>query len=95
MGELLPWIGMALQWARAQKKFAELYYLGIVLACASAAALMANPELYHEPLGAILAAIKDQVVPILAATQATSSVSNVVQSMAVRNSLVPVTNSQS
>lgn len=94
MQELLPYIGMALQWARAQKRFAELYYLGIVVALAGVGAVMANPELFHEPLGVILTALKDQVVPILAATQATSSVSNVVQSMAQKNAVLPVTNSQ-
>ena len=96
--EFLPYIAGALQWARARKKFAEVWFLLIVAAASFVFYLMAHPtDAFSVPWNMIVLGWWEQAKTILATVQVISSTSNVV--VAVRGDnpvpgMVPVTDSQ-
>lgn len=91
MGDLFPFIGMALQWARHQPKFAEVYYIGIVAACSILFTWYGDPHLWSGGFAGWVDAVKPNVVNILAMTQITSSGSNVLASTPLGRALGPKT----
>lgn len=97
--ELLPYLAGLLQWARARKQFAEVWYLGIVAAASFAFYMFAHPQdAFSVPWPQILSGWWEQAQVILAMTQVISSGANVIQSRrngAAVPSALPVTNSQS
>lgn len=97
--ELLPYIGGALQWARAQKKFSEVWFLLIVAVSSFGFYLLAHPtDAFSVPWNVIVTGWWEQAKTILAMVQTISSGSNVIASMRKPGDPVPaalpVTDSQ-
>lgn len=98
--ELLPYIAAALQWARAQKRFSEAWFLGIVVLASFGFYLLAHPtDAFRFPWNEVVALWWEQAKTILAATQLVSSGANVINAMRPNPkspvpALLPVTNSQ-
>ena len=97
--DFLPLIGMGLQWARAQAKFADLYYLLIVAGASVGFYALGHPiDAFAQRWDIVVAGCWTSAQTILSFTQLTSSGSNVLND--IRGSqgpvpgALPVTNSQ-
>lgn len=92
--EALPYIATALQWARAQAKFSELYFALIVAASSFGFYMLAHPsDAFSQPWNLIVSGWWEQAKTILASVQATSTVANIAVKMGAngKNPLIPVT----
>lgn len=92
--EVLPYIAIALQWARAQAKFSEVYFALIVVVSSFGFYLMAHPtDAFSQPWNLVVAGWWEQAKTILASVQATSTVANIAVKMGMSNKspLIPVT----
>jgi hypothetical protein len=97
--ELLPYIAGALQWARARRRFSEVFFIGIVAAASFAFYFVGHyPNALSVPLPDLLGGWWDQAKTILATTQVVSSGANILNSARGNSGPVPaglpVTNSQ-
>lgn len=95
--DLLPYLLGALQWARAQQRFSEWYYAGIVIVAAFGIYAFAEPGALSQPFEHIVRGWWANVMAILASTQGISTASNLVHSVMPGDKppvLLPVTNSQ-
>jgi len=87
--ELMPYIGFALQWARARGKFADIYYAAIVAAVSVAAyAFATNGQVLAAGWVPFLQGWWGQAKEVLALTQITSTAANVISD--ARGSGAPV-----
>ena len=96
--EFYPWIGAALQWARARERFHEVYYAIIVIGSSVVFYALADPTPFREPFRDFFWGWWEQAKGILAATQIVSSISNIAVGSGKLNAtspLVPVTDSKS
>lgn len=97
INQALPFVSALLQWARAQSKFREAYFLGIVVGAAAVFYLISDPQAFREPWPDIVAGWWTQVFMIMGTTQIVSSVSRVAVDSGVVGStspIAPVTNSR-
>lgn len=90
--ELLPYVAGALQWARAQKRFAEAWFIAIVAIASCGFYLFANPGGFSLPWRDIAVGWWHQAQIILATVQLVSSGANILDSAGVKG--MPVTNSK-
>jgi hypothetical protein len=97
--DLLPVIGIGLQWARAQKKFADAWYLGIVAGASVGFYALGHPvDAFAQRWDYVVAGCWGSAQTILAMTQLVSSGSNV--AVSIRGNAgpvpagIPVTDSQ-
>lgn len=97
MESLFPYLGILLQWARAQKRFSEWWYAAVVLLAGVGMYAWATPGWYEQDWRVIVGGLKDQILVILGVTQATSTGANLVASTGWINPghvAVPVTDSK-
>lgn len=97
--DLLPFIGIGLQWARAQQKFAEFWYLGIVVVASIGFYAIGHPvDGFAQRWDIVVAGCWAAAQTILSMTQLVSSGSNVINDLrgnaAKPPAILPVTNSQ-
>ena len=101
--ELLPYIAAALQWARAQKRFADGWFLLITAGAAMLFYCIGHPtDAFAHPWNEILTGWWAQVVVITSTVQLVSSGANMVNSVRAKMSdspdrvpgFLPVTNSK-
>lgn len=95
--EILPYLSILLQWARAQQKFSEVWYAGIVVVASFGFYLWATPTPFSGPWQDIVGLWWEQAKTILALTQAVSTGANIAVKLKAgspSNPLIPVTNSK-
>jgi hypothetical protein len=97
--DFLPLIGMGLQWARAQKKFADGWYLAIVALSSAGFYALGHPvDAFAQRWDIVVAGCWTSAQTILAMTQLVSSGSNVAVSIRGEAgpvpAAIPVTSSQ-
>lgn len=92
--EVLPYLSVALQWARAQEKFSEVWFAAIVVVASFGFYLWAHPnDAFALPWQQIVSGWWEQAKTILALVQATSTTANIAVKMGANpdHPAVPVT----
>lgn len=92
--EALPYLAIALQWARSQPKFSEVYFAAIVVVSSFGFYMLAHPsDAFTQPWNLIVSGWWEQAKTILASVQATSTVANIAVKMGAndKNPIIPVT----
>jgi hypothetical protein len=75
--QYIPYLGLALQWARSQPKFAEWYYVGILLLGSAALYVWATPCLSCTPWRQAVSGWFGVMLQTAGATQLTSTGANI------------------
>jgi len=95
--ELLPWVAIALQWARAQQKFKEVFFVVIAVGFATLMYVLSDPAPFAHPARDIFFGIFHQLQVVFATVGMTSSVARIAVESGAANAssqAIPVTSSK-